>query len=114
MKFKELVGQLKQIPCEEIRKEDEGYYEFVIATRQLTQLYPIFEGYFGVPFKPPGIAPSEKAKNVTKNYGGIQKQQTLYYIHREGLSNCAMIWPWGDGSRATVKMAQGVIANETL
>ena len=46
---------------------------------------------------------------VTKNYGGIQKQQTLYYKDRDGVADCAMIWPWNDGSRSTVKMAQGVI-----
>ena len=107
--FKELIEQLKRIPCEEIRKESDGYYEFVISTQSLAQLYPIFEVYFGVPFKPAGISPSDEAKDVSKNYGGIQKQQTLYYIHREGMSNCAMIWPWGDGSRATVKIAQGII-----
>ena len=109
MTFQELVGKLKQIPCDEVRKESDGYYEFVISSRHLTHLYPIFEDYFGVPFKPSGITPSDKAKDVAKNYGGIQKQQTLYYFHREGLSNCAMIWPWGDRSRATVKIAQGVI-----
>ncbi len=109
MTFIELIGRLKGISCEEIRKESDGYYEFVIAGQNLSKLYPIFEIYFGVPFKPAGIAPTDKAKDVTKNYGGIQKQQTLYYIHRDGLSNCAMIWPWGDEGRATVKISQGVI-----
>jgi len=43
MTFLELVGQLKEIPCEEIRRESEGYYEFVISSQQLSRLYPIFE-----------------------------------------------------------------------
>ncbi len=109
MTFIELVGQLKKIPCEEIRKESEGYYEFVISGKSFAQLYPVLESYFGVPFKPAGIEPSGKVKDVAKQYGGVEKQQTLYYFQRDGLSNCAMIWPWGDGSQATVKMAQGVI-----
>jgi hypothetical protein len=110
LSFVELVSQLKKIPCDEIRKESDGYYEFVISLHHVSKFYPVFEKYFGPPFKPPGVLPSEKAKDVTKNYGGIQKQQTLYFADRNGVLNCAMIWPWGDGTRATVKMAQGVMA----
>ena len=109
MIFVDLIRQLKKIPFDEIRKEYEGYFEFVISARHLAHVYPLFENYYGVPFKPPGMAPSDKAQSVTKNYGGIQKQQTLYYAKRGEVSDCAMIWPWNDGSRATVKMAQGVI-----
>ena len=109
MTFPELVAQLKKIPFEETRKDGEGYFEFVVSTQNLILIYPILEKYFGVPFKPPGTAPSGKAQDVAKRYGGIQKQQTLYYKHADGLANCAMIWPWGDGSRATVKIAQGVL-----
>jgi hypothetical protein len=110
--FPELVKQLKKIPFDEIRKESEGYFEIVLSTKHLINLYPIFESYYGVPFKPSGVAPSDKAQNLTRNYGGIQKQQTLYYVNRNGVSDCAMIWPWNDGSRSTVKMAQGVIETE--
>ena len=106
MNFTELVGLLKEIPCDEMRKDSEGYYEFVISCQNLDRLYPILESYFGAPFKKPGASPSQKAKDVSKRYGGIQKQQTLYYVERDGLLHCAMIWPWGDGTRATVKMAQ--------
>ncbi len=109
MIFQDLVENLKKLPSEEVRKEAEGYYEFVIGAKNLPLLYPVLEIYFGVPFKPAGIAPSDQAKDVTKRYGSIQKQQTLYYLYRDGLSNCAMIWPWGDGSRSTVKVAQGVL-----
>ena len=113
MTFDDLIKSFKKIPFDEIRKEYEGYFEFVISTRYLAHLYPILEGYYGVPFKPPGIHPSNEARSVTKNYGGIQKQQTLYYMNREGVSDCAMIWPWNDGSRATVKMARGVVEEES-
>lgn len=114
MTFVELIEKLKTIPCDEVRNESEGYYEFVISSQHLVHLYPIFEVYFGVPFKPQGISPSDKAKDVAKKYGGIQKQQTLYYFNLDGLSNCAMIWPWNDRSRATVKIAQGILENGAL
>lgn len=109
MNFSQLTGDLKKIPFDEQRKESEGYFEFVLLKQELLRLYPVLEKYFGTPFKPAGIAPSHQAQDYTKQYGGIQKQQTLYYMKRAGLSNCAMVWPWNDGSRATVKIAQGRI-----
>ena len=109
MNFNELTGALKNIPFDEKRKEFEGYFEFVLLKQELLRLYPVLEKYFGVPFKPAGVAPSRKAQDYAKQYGGIQKQQTLYYRERAGLSSCAMVWPWNDGSRATVKIAQGHI-----
>ena len=108
--FNELTDALKKIPFDEQRKESEGYFEFVLLTQDLLQLYPILEKYLGVPFKPAGVAPSREAQDYVKQYGGIQKHQTLYYRKDEELSNCAMIWPWNDSSRSTVKIAQGRIA----
>ena len=110
--FNELTRILKSIPFDEQRKESEGYFEFVILSGNLLRLYPILEKYFGVPFKPAGVMPSLEAQDYAKQYGGIQKQQTLYYMKRAGLSNCAMIWPWNDSSRATVKIAQGRIPQD--
>lgn len=112
MTFPELVGQLKKFPLDEVRKEYDGYFEFVVSVKHLMNLYPLFERYYGVPFKPAGIAPSSKAQEVTKKYGGIQTQQTLYFASREEISDCAMIWPWNDGLRATVKMARGVVGGD--
>ena len=109
MNFGDLTRELKGVPFDEQRKEYEGYFEFVLSSKHLINLYPILEKYFGTPFKPAGVAPSHKAQDYAKNYGGIQKQQTLYYFERAGLSNCAMVWPWNDSSRATVKVAQGRI-----
>ena len=107
--FEELVEQLQQVPFDEVRRKYEGYLEFVLPSHHLTLLYPVFEKYFGVPFKPAGISPTREAEDRAKRYGGIRTQQTLYFIQRGGLAHCAMIWPWADGSRVTVKVAQGTI-----
>jgi hypothetical protein len=107
--FQDLLQQLTAIPCDEQRKQYEGYLEFVLSDRHLGHLYPILEKYFGVPFKPAGIVPTQKAEDIAKVYGGIRKHQTLYFMDQNGLASCAMIWPWNDGKRATVKVAQGVL-----
>ena len=109
MTFVELIRELKKVPFDELRKEDQGYFEFVVSQRYVTHLYPVLERYFGVPFKPPGVAPTAEHTRRALNYGGIRKQQTLYYAARDGFDNCAMVWPWGDKSRVTVKIAQGTV-----
>ncbi len=107
MNFGELTHDLKKVPYDERRKEFEGYFEFVMSTNDLLHLYPVLEKHFGAPFKPAGIEPTGKAHDYAKQFGGIRKHQVLYYREGSGLSNCAMVWPWNDGSRATVKVAQG-------
>jgi hypothetical protein len=109
MNFAELVRELKKIPLDEWRKEDAGYLEFVVSGHHLAHLYPVLERYFGVPFKPPGVSPTAEHVRKTRGYGGIRKQQTLYYVERDGSDNCAMVWPWNDKSRVTVKIAQGTV-----
>ena len=112
MTFLELIKSLKKLPFDEIRKEYDGYFEFVISVKHLHTVYPLFEAFYGLPFKPAGTAPNPKAQDVTRNYGGIQTQQTLYYADRGPVSDCAMIWPWNDGLHATIKMAQGKVTAE--
>ena len=108
--FSELTKSLKQAPAEEFRKESQGYLELVLTIQNLGRVYPVLEDFFGPPFKPAGTSPSKEAKSRTADYGGIESQQTLYYIERDGFSNCAMIWPWQDKTRVTVKIAQGNIS----
>ena len=109
MSFDDLVNRLETVPFDELRKKYQGYIEIVMQTPNLPKIYPVLENFFGIPFKPAGIAPSREAEDYTKRYGGIQKNQTLYF-KKEGLTaHCAMIWPWADGTRATIKIAQGAL-----
>ena len=108
--FSELAGKVKKLPVDEVRKDSFGYLELVMTAKNLERIYPILEDYFGPPFKPPGVTASKEASLRAAGYGGIEKQQTLYYVERDGVSNCAMIWPWKNKERATVKLAQGEIS----
>ncbi len=109
MTFSELVRDIEALDLHEVRKNSDGYFEFVISVSAEKELYPLFESYFGPPFKPRHVAPNKLAQAYTYDYGGIEKHQVLYYIERQGLSHCAMIWPWNNGQLATVKVAQGQI-----
>ncbi len=95
---------MKTVPFEEIREDSSDKLEFVVLTPQLALVSQILSDYFGVPVKPAGANPSGQSKELTENFGGILKRQTLYYIENEGYSNLAMIWPWSDETCATVKI----------
>lgn len=107
--FIDLISEVKRTHLEEMRKDDSGYFECVITQPNLKHIFPVLEQYFGHPFKPEGVKPNKEAARFTSEFGGIEVQQTLYYFERDGMSNCAMIWPWGDKTKATLKIAQGKI-----
>ena len=109
MTFTGLIQQIQNISLQEVRKNTEGYFECVVSIPVEKEIYPLLERFFGPPFKPRNIAPSERAQAVSYDYGGIEKHQVLYYKENEGLSNCALIWPWNNGELATLKLAQGKI-----
>jgi hypothetical protein len=66
----------------------------------------LLDGYFGSPLKAPGEEPGDEASRVSDLYGGIAKEQVLYHASRDQADQVAMIWPWSDGKRMTVKIAQ--------
>jgi hypothetical protein len=110
MTFDELVQDIDAIRPHEVRKRTAGYFEFVISMKQEKDLYPVLEGFFGPPFKPRNAAPDKKSKEYSYDYGGIEKHQVFYYAEKNGLKNCALIWPWNNGELATVKLAQGELS----
>lgn len=105
--FEELVDQVRKLPFEEKRQDVQDYFEAVVATGALPDLGRTLEGFFGPPFKAAGQKPSRESDRHSDRYGGVLQNQVLYYKEREGLSNCAMLWPWGDGTRVTVKIGRG-------
>ena len=106
MTFPELLAEVKKIKHEELRAQSEDYLEVVIAKDTLEPLHKILTAYFGSPFKPEGQAPSGEASRRAKPYGGIRKDQTMYFRQDGDHSECALLWPWGNGIRITVKVIQ--------
>ena len=97
---------LKAIEHEEIRNESETYLEIVFNTGVMAKIRPLLEDYFGPAFKQAGVKPEREANEVSKEYGGVQKEQALYYKNSQGISQIAMLWPWQDGKRITIKIIQ--------
>jgi len=104
MTFKELIEEVKKESFEELRHESDSGLEFVVRSEKLAHLNPTLQKFFGPAAKPAGVRPRGEEDALTSNFGGVLKNQTLYSIAHGGISHLAMIWPWGDGQCATVKI----------
>ncbi len=106
MTFQDFLVQIKTLKFEESRAQTEEYFEAVISKASLDLLHKILAAYFGSPLKPEGHTPSGEANRQAKPYGGIRKDQTMYFRRDAEHSECALLWPWGSGARITVKIIQ--------
>lgn len=104
--YAKLLEEAKNLPILELRADDAEEVEFVLKVAQLDQLGTLLQGFFGEPLKPKGQVPNKEAEDLTEPFGGIRDNQTLYHIKYNGRSCFAMIWPWGDGKLATVKICR--------
>ena len=106
MTFQDFLAQIETLRIEESRAKTEDYFEAVISTATLDPLHKILTAYFGVPLKPEGRSPSWEASRCAKPYGGIRKDQTMYFRRDGDVCECTLLWPWGSGTRITIKIIQ--------
>jgi len=106
MTFKDFLDQIRTLRVEELRTQTVEYFEAVIFTAGLDPWNKILTGYFGPPIKPEGSSPSGEADRHAKPYGGIRKDQTMYFRQEGDHSECALLWPWGNGTRVTIKISR--------
>jgi hypothetical protein len=102
--FKELKIEIKGIKFDTLRADSDNYFEAVIAKDAIEQLIRTLEIFFEAP-----LWPSEKKLNVQieemiNDFGGIEKGQTLYFKNDQENVIFAMLWPWRDGERTTLKL----------
>ena len=102
--FAELRQKLQSLHIKEFRFDLEDYLEFVVQTPNLVQVKKILELYFGRAVDPEAQA-SEEAIRFVEKFGGIRANQTLFYSSHSAATEYAMIWPWSDGTQASVKIA---------
>lgn len=106
MNLSDVVAEMKKLKPEEIRSQEAGFFEFVVHVELSSQLETVLERFFGAPLKPAGVAPSVEVNRSVAAYGGIRREQTLYYVEDEKTYCYAMIWPWQNRILLTVKIVQ--------
>lgn len=105
MSLQLIVKSIAALPTVEIRDSSNDYLELVFFAANLPQWEQALTQHLGAPAKPPGTAPSADDKSITKNYGGVQKNQTLFRGPAT-MPYIAMLWPWQDGEHITLKVAK--------
>lgn len=106
MEFDKIKAEVKSADLETTREDKEDYFEAVLKTGAISALAKILESIFGPPAWPSREKLSKEADKIIKNFGGIRKGQTLYLACQDGVTVFAMLWPWQDGERVTIKMAR--------
>lgn len=105
MSLQLIVKAIASFPIAETRDHSDEYLELVFFAANLAQWEQALAQHLGAPVKPPGTVPSADDKSITKNYGGVQKNQTLFR-GAAAMPFIAMLWPWQDGEHVTLKIAK--------
>ena len=104
--FQQLCDQLSQLKLDEVRFNLDDYMEFVVQANAIDQVKIVLELYFGHEIDLGNQTTAREAVVFVERWGGIRSDQTLYYRSDPDSTDYAMIWPWGDRKRASVKVAQ--------
>jgi hypothetical protein len=105
MMLKDILSKISHININEKRTLSEEYSELVFLNKDIEELYKVFADIFGEPLKKQGAKPSKDILRLTKEYGGVWEDQTLFKKDNEQSTIIAMFWPWQDNMHTTLKMA---------
>jgi len=105
MELREIVGKFKTLSVYEERFIADNYYEVVFYTKDNDRWFKLFTEILGPVTKPAGTAPTKEDAELTKKYGGVRANQTLFKGEMGNTNVVAMFWPWQDEVRTTLKIA---------
>jgi hypothetical protein len=103
--LQEILQKGHGLPVCEERRGGSDYDERVIYKDDLNRWGSVLTQVLGAAVKPAGAAPAQEHLSAAEKFGGIQKNQTLYWKEFKGFAVVAMFWPWADNRRITLKMA---------
>lgn len=98
MDFTKIKNAVKEIRFEEVRLDEDNYFEAVIAKEEYSKLKNLLESFFGAAIFPSkNKLPSQIIKTIDP-FGGIIPGQTLYYSNNAESVVLAMFWPWHENN----------------
>jgi|TARA_B100000315_G_C14475255_1_gene540295 hypothetical protein len=103
--LKEILKKCNELNVYEERAADNNYFELVFYTKEADQWNKLFDEILGPVAKPSGKKPTPADLELTKEYGGIFDNQTLFKKDFEEGTIIAMFWPWQDAVRTTLKVS---------
>ncbi len=105
MTIQSLRQKLNRLEIFEQRRQEDDYQEFVVFNWQSSDLAEVLSSELGPAVKPAGMKPSRDFQNLTKKFGGIFDNQTLFKKESGSAVILAMLWPWSDNEHTTLKIA---------
>jgi hypothetical protein len=103
--LKEILKNCIDLAVVQERARRDQYVELVFPTKETDQWAAKIQESLGEASKPPGQSATKEQEKITKDFGGIQKGQTLFCKSRDEEYIIAMFWPWGNGEHTTLKLA---------
>ena len=106
MDFSLIRKDVKLCNFETLRTDCDNFFEGVIIQQELEKLNGQLKNLLGEPVYPPPTRLTHKIRQTVDGLGGVMPGQTLYFKDLGQDSILAMLWPWKDGQRTTVKIIQ--------
>jgi hypothetical protein len=104
MRLTEVFAKLQGLEIFENRTVTDDLVELVFENKQAKNWHEKLEAVLGPALKPEGASGNSQANQLTKAFGGIRKEQTLYYKTFGEYAVMAMFWPWGNGKCTSCKI----------
>jgi hypothetical protein len=103
--LKEIVNKGAALRVYEKRCVSDTYCELVIHNEEVSAWEKILTDCLGPAVKPVRARPSREDAHLTKAFGGIRADQTLFKKVLSDATAIAMFWPWQDDDHTTIKIA---------
>ncbi len=104
MEFDSIKNEVKKVNFETLRTDCDNYFEAVLVKEEIAKLNERLKSFFGEPAWPSKNRITYHIQELINGFGGIMPGQTLYFRNQGDESIFAMLWPWQDGLRTTVKI----------
>ena len=100
-----LLGDIASLTVEEKRRWTEEAVELVCRAEESAEWDRRLETILGPALKTAGKKPTSDQERRAAPWGGVRKNQTFFEKSVDGNNVVALIWPWQDGERFTLKMS---------
>ena len=104
MEFNKIKDEVKALGCEALRADKDDYFEAVFTKAVTAKLNESLKSFLGEPVWPSKDKLALQIQDAIAGFGGIHEGQTLYFRTEGSIIIFAMLWPWGDGQRVTIKI----------
>lgn len=100
MLVREVFDLLQPLEASEVRCILDFYAEVVFEKENAKEWIGKLTEIFGEPRKRPGENPTQADLDLTKDFRGIRRDQTLFYLQNEQEQSAmiAMLWPWASSN----------------